>query len=362
MNNDLENSAQDAAALPPAPRRENMAERMERYAVEKIEAICAMRGDYDDGQLIGYVYREDLQGGRYACAPANRALDDHEFGIMYGPGVYTVLYHHKPDDGSRLKHVRSLRYHIDSSYADLHEKFCIENGLTPRAGRLTRGTNTQSLGGFNVAAALDPKNMQGYAQFLGVLKTILAPPGEDARTLQMLMAQNTELIKSLAAPRTGGTSDAIVTEALRMLKTGGGKGTDFQDMLQNLGQMKEVISGFLPAPAAGVVQDAEEQETPMQKMINKALDHLPDLLAAYNGNVAAAAAAAANDKKNKLTGLLIKNSPALQAQFHSAMVDRFGREHADQWATAYGITPPNILPFPEAPPAPPQQQLKQVVF
>jgi hypothetical protein len=359
MNDKQETEAQDAGK-----RRETLAERQERIALEKVEAIFAMRGDYDDGQLIGYVYREDLQGSRYSCAPATRALDDHEFGIIYGPGDYSVQYFQRPDDGGRLKHVRSLRYHIDSSYLDLHEKYCAEHGLTPRAGKLTRGTNSQSLGGPNLAAVLDPKNMQGYAQFLGVLKTIMAPPGEDARTLQMLMAQNTELIRSLAAPRAGGTSDTILIEALRILKTGSGKnGSDFQEMLQNLGQIKEVMSGFLPAPAgAAEREEIETTESPMEKMINKALDHLPVLLQAYNGNVQAAAAAAAGDKKNKLTGLLIKNSPALQQQFYGAMVERFGREHADQWAAAYGIAPPNILPFPEQAQAAPQQQFKQVVF
>jgi hypothetical protein len=292
-------------------------------------------------------------------------MEDNDIGLEYGPGKYRIIYFREDESGVR-KAITTMHYNIGREYLELHRQHCQQNGKACSFDNGLDFTGSNLRGGNGLADLLEPKKMQAAAGFLAALKMILNPDNGGDKNLKYIMDQNAALIQAAFSSKKDGPSDAIVTKAMEILSKPPRQTEQesFEEKLESLGRLQTMAARLMPATAAAIVEhDEPENLSPMEKLINMALDALPAFLEAHNGNVKAAAAAAQN--KNKLTAAMLKSSPKLQAQFYESMAGRFGTAQADQWAAAYGIARPNVIPFSTAPqstPEPAQTQARKVVF
>jgi hypothetical protein len=316
--------------------------------VQRIERLSTLRG-IEDCEVVGYVYREHWDKSRVALPPISQILMDHEFAPMFGPGKFYVSYFRREDtddlEAGKLKSLGSIQYSIGLEYAEIHREFCRSTGrpcMLDGQGYQPGHQRPQS----GLAELLDVDKMKAAAGFLASLKLILHPENGAGAQNEKLMV---EMVRALGARNQGPApmGEMIVSEALKMItsKPAQEKAPGVLDQVNQLVQLREALGSLAGAPAA----EEPEESSPMEKMISKALDNLPELLKAFNGNVAAAAEQA--KKKHPIEAALIKHSPDLQRQFYSAMVEKYGAPMANQWAASYGIQPPAVT-IHQAPPDP----------
>jgi len=314
--------------------------REQERIIERIEKLSYLRG-LDGAEVTGYVYRENWDKTRVSLPPLTGVLMDHEFAPIYGPGRFFVSYFCREDSDEgegKLKSMGSVQYSIGIEYAEIHREFCRNTGRQCHLdGNAFLPGMQRPQGG--LGDLLEPEKMKAAAGFLASLKLILHPDnGGTAAANEKLMI---EMIRALGnKQQSAPMGEMIVSEALKMIthKAPEVKAPAMIDQVEQLLKLKDALGSLVGnAPA----QDEIEDSSPMEKMIGKALDNLPELLKMFNGNVQAAATEA--KKKHPIEAALIRVSPNLQAQFYNAMRERYGAQMADQWASSYGIQPPAII-------------------
>lgn len=339
---------------------------------EEIEnRLCLMhdiRGGLDaGGELIGYVYRINQDKSRTALPPVNEFLMDADFGLIHGPGSYNVSYFQRTDSNNVLKPLKTISYKIGREFIELHKNFCAENNIPCYLIENNSPVNGPQTGLINY---LDSDKLKAAAGFLGALKLILAPEGGAGSNLNIILEQNKELIKNLAAPREN-ISESIVNQAFKMLAAPNARNEqpqqlDIFEQAKNFKAMKDLFSDETKS-------EADPADTMHNKMIEKAMENLPALLDLFKGHIPSAAKHLKKSKPFEAAALRL--NPKLQADFYSAISAKFGTAAAQIWAKEYGINPNNLIPFkPAAGPAqevqpvqvqeqtPQPEKLKKVVF
>lgn len=290
--------------------------------------------------VVGYVYREkSLDSSRTGSGRIRKVLDDHDFGIRFGPGDFFVTYKFHKNDNSIES--TSIRYSNGMEYAVLHRQYCNENRIPfyDHAGAF------QQQNGGGIMDLLDRNRIEALAGLAGLAKQVFAPPPNNAD------ATNLKLMELLAARSNNGLSDQIVIESIKSMRPQAAAALpppspreslrDQMDLFRELAEVRELVQP----------KDKEEKETgPMSFLIEKALEILPDILAKHNGNETAAAQAL--KQQNIFVRTMLKK-PSVQKEFYAAAVENYGPESAARWARGFGLEPSAITS-----PAAPKQALK----
>ena len=309
--------------------RETREQRKARELSDKLDNLNQLRGlDFDE--LVGYVYREILHGGRQSLPPLENIALDHEMGLMYGPGRYFVLYDVTMENGEHIK--KSVKYNIGPEYAEMHRRFCLENGR-PCFLDLQQAQRPQ---GMALADFFTEDKAKGLIALLGAVKMVLGGRNdEQSETLKYMLDQQTKTLNILLTNKAAAPSmpDALVSEAFRMLTKRQEPANPLADMRTQLDFMRDLQSIVNPGQAA---PETEKEMGMVEKLIEKALEVLPAFLAQHNGNIEKAATAA--KKQNPLVMSFLKNKDA-QRGAYSGLVKKFGQSAADQWARSFGLDP-----------------------
>lgn len=315
-------------------KRETKEEREARRIHERMAQVFKIRGVAEETEIMGYCYRKTWNGKPSTLPPVDGFIDDHEMGLLYGPGQYVVNYFRADNNAE----VGVLRYNIGMEYAQLHRDACLQEGRPCFLDSMASISGHKPPPGSQLMDLLSEDKLKGVAAFLGTMKMIMAPaaPAPD-NSQNMLMV---EMFKAMAQPRQN-TSDAIAAEALKML-AGPREQQNPAKMLRDQIDMFRDLQTITNPAAAAAREDSEREEnmSPMERMIGKALDALPTLLEKFGGNVEQAAQAA--KKANPMETFALKQSPALQRDFYGACVKRYGKDMADRWARSYGLEPAKL--------------------
>jgi len=292
----------------------------------RIEQICELRG-MDADEVAAYVYRESAHSGRTTLPPHDRVLQDHELGLIYGPGRYYVSYVVQMMDGT--KKTANLRYNIGREYLPLHRAFCAENGLPCLADMQADAPRPSGLSDF-----LTREKVESIAGIAGLLKSILAPNNE---AMQMLQAQQIEMIRSMGGNKQS-LPESLLVEAFKSLKPAAPVAAlpAPPSLREQLDLFHEIRDAVAPAPAP--VHQSEDAG-PMQFFIDKAMDLFPSILEKFNGNETAAAQAI--KKENFLVRSMMKK-PDVQKSFYRAALENYGEQRADNIARGFGINPASL--------------------
>ena len=324
--------------------RETREQRKEKELGEKLDALNQLRGiDFDE--VMGYVYREVMHGGRQALPPLESIAFDHEIGLLYGPGRYNVLYEVTAADGQKTR--RSVRYHIGQEYAPLHRQYCQENGRPCSLDQLQPQRPGLAFGDF-----LTEEKAKGLIALLGAVKMVLGGRGDDqAETLKFMLDQQQKTLAAVlqSKPAAQAFPESLMTEAFKMLSRRAEPSDSMGGVRNQLELFREMQAIVNPPP----VIESREDAGPMEKLIEKALEILPSFLAQHNGNIPQAAAAA--KKKNPLLISFLKNKDA-QRGAYAGLLKRYGRAEADKWAVSFGLDPSNLAALDVTAQAPAQQQ------
>lgn len=309
-------------AAKPATKEERELARLQA----RIEQIHELRG-MDADEVAAYVYRESPHSGRTALPPHDRILQDHELGLIYGPGRYFVSYVVHMLDGSKT--TANLRYNIGREYLPLHRAFCAENGLPCLADMQNEAPRPSGL-----SDLLTREKVESIAGIAGLLKSILAPNNQ---AMEMLQAQQIEMIRSMGSNKQS-LPESLLVEAFKSLKPAAPVPAlpappSLREQLDLFHEIREAV-----APAPAPVQQSEDAG-PMQFFIDKAMDLFPAILEKFNGNETAAAQAI--KKENFLVRSMMKK-PDVQKSFYRAAVENYGEQRADNIARGFGINPASL--------------------
>lgn len=294
---------------------------------KKIADLAALRGlECDD--ITGYVYRLGANKRRYALPQTEEILTDNDIGEMYGPGSYEVTYHLNLEDGT-VKH-STYAYNVDREYAEIHRNYCLLNGKKCYLDSPNELNKTP----FNLAEMFSKEKIESIVLLVGALKTIMGEKGGGGELAMMreVMSENTKLMAAALSPKQN-FSDSLVTEAFKQLSH-----RKEEIKVEPMEQMRAQLEFFRDlgmVPAGQSNQDNENMGT-VDKLIEKAIEFLPGLLQANNGNIPAAAAAA--KKSNPLVSMYLKNKDAQKAMY-MALIRDYGKDAADQWARGFNIDP-----------------------
>lgn len=309
-------------AAKPATKEERELARLQA----RIEQIHELRG-MDADEVAAYVYRESPHSGRTALPPHDRILQDHELGLIYGPGRYFVSYVVHMLDGTKT--TANLRYNIGREYLPLHRAYCAENGLPCLADMQNEAPRPSGL-----SDLLTREKVESIAGIAGLLKSILAPNNQ---AMEMLQAQQIEMIRSMGSNKQS-LPESLLVEAFKSLKPAAPVPVlpappSLREQLDLFHEIREVV-----APAPAPVQQSEDAG-PMQFFIDKAMDLFPSILEKFNGNETAAAQAI--KKENFLVRSMMKK-PDVQKSFYRAAVENYGEQRADNIARGFGINPASL--------------------
>lgn len=290
----------------------------------RIEQIHELRG-MDADEVTAYVYRESTHSGRTALPPHDQILQDHELGLIYGPGRYYVSYVVHLMDGTKTS--ANMRYNIGREYMPLHRAYCAENGLPCLADMQAEAPR----GGF--ADLLTREKVESIAGIAGLLKSILAPNNQ---AIEMLQAQQIEMIRSMGGQKQN-LPEALLVEAFKSLKPAAPAPAlpappSLREQLDLFHEIREIAA---PAPAPA----PQEDQGPMQFFIDKAMDLFPAILEKFNGNETAAAEAI--KRENFLVRSMMKK-PDVQKSFYRAALENYGEQRADNIARGFGINPASL--------------------
>ena len=310
--------------------RESRDQRKQRELSEKIDQLNSLRG-LDFEEVIGYVYREVFGGGRQALPPVENIASDHDFGQLYGPGKYMVLYEVVlEDNGERVK--RTIRYNIGPEYAAIHKQYCLENNrpclLDSYGQQGGRGP------GFQISDYLTEDKVKGLIGLLGAVKMILGSRNDsESETLKFMLEQQSKTLQAVLTQKPAASSmpDTLVSEAFKLLTHRQEPKNHLATMREQLDFMRDLQGITNPAP---IVE--EKELSPLEKLFEKALEIIPGLLQQHNGNIEKAAAAA--KKQHPFITSFLKNRDA-QRGAYSGLVKKYGKEAADRWAAGFGIDP-----------------------
>jgi hypothetical protein len=340
--------------------KKTLSQKINEELENRLCLLHELRGGIDSGaEVIGYVYRINHDKTRTSLPPIDEILLDSDFGILHGPGQFQVSYFKRPDIEKNLEPLKTIGYKIGREFTELHKNFCLENNL-PCYLAIAENLGAPSAPANQLLGYLNEDRLKAAAGFLGALKLILAP--NDNQNLNVILEQNRDLMRQIAAPKGDSIPESILSEAFKMIRAEK-KQPDLFDQINQVKQIKDLFFDQDQGHRAG--DDSGDAMT--NNIINKAMDALPQLLEMFNNSIPKAAQ---HLKKTKpLEAMALKMNPKLQGDFYQAMKAKFGEQAANLWAKEYGISPKNLIPF-KAPPvpveivqeAPHKEPLKQMVF
>ena len=312
--------------------RETRDQRKQRELAEKIDEINALRG-LDFSEIVGYCYREVMHGGRQSLPPLENIVQDHELGLIYGPGRYMVLYEVYLEDGTKVK--KSIKYNIGPEYNRLHHDYCQQNGLPCYLDQVQQ----QTKGGFALSEFMTEDKVKGLIALLGAVKMVMGGQGSQSETenLRFMLEQQNKTLNTLltSKPAAGaGITDTLVSEAFKLLSNRQQAPNQLDSMRQQLDFIRDLQGMANPAQ-----EPIEKDESAMEKLISKALEILPAFLQQHNGNIERAAAAA--KKQNPMIMAFLKNKDA-QRGAYAGLLNQYGKEKADRWAHSFGLDPSTL--------------------
>jgi len=313
--------------------------REERQLIEienRMARLQELRGNNALYDVRGYCYRETLGSEKTALPPVTDFLEDHQIGVMFGPGKYVVNYHFFGLDGDK-KAQRSFTYNIGPEYAVLHREHCTQTGAPCWLDAQTRipGISGQSESLLSVILSKD--KLEGVAALLAMVRAFF-PANSSNSDLKDILAENYKLLGTAIGAGKGQKNDTISDKIVelsvaRMME----KPNPKKEMLEQLDFVNQIREMTAPAPYREEPPAMTEEKTgPFDKMINLAMEHLPAFLERFGGDEQRAAQQI--KKENPAASIMLMN-PSARKAFYSAMVTEHGQESADKWARGFGIDP-----------------------
>lgn len=324
----------------PTSRKERQQAEME----QRIKKLSTLRGNESIYDIVGYPYREIVGAKRSSLPPVDNFLEDHELGLMYGPGKYVVVYKYVDpisgdEDGEQCS---TISYQIGAEYAQLHRDHCQLTGqpcfLDSRAQ--IPGMHQQQESG--LSSLLNEDKMKGIIGLLGAVKMLLGNNDNGGAYRDQLENQTKLLQAVLTRGQTGGNgiSETLISTAFNRLL----EPPRQDDPRKILSDQLELFSKFdaLRNPEAArerQEQDEERMKSPIERMIDKAMDFLPVFLERFNGDERQAAIQL---KKEHPEAKMMLASPKMRQLFYEAVCREHGQLSADKWAQGLGIDPSSL--------------------
>jgi len=320
-------------------------ERQQAEMEDRIKRLSKLRGNESIYDIIGYPYRELVGKTRSTLPPVDTFLEDHELGLMFGPGKYTVVYKYidpisGKEDGEECS---TISYSIGVEYTQLHREHCQQTGqhcyLDARS--IVPGIPQQPESG--LASLLNEDKMKGIIGLLSAVKMLLGNDDRGSVYRDQLDSQTKLLQAVLTKGQPGGGngfSETLMTTAVsRLLEPP--KQVDASQMLKD---QLDLFSRFQELKDPAIARERQEQEeermkSPLDRMIDKAMDYLPIFLERFNGDERAAAVQL---KKEHPEAKLMLQSPKMRQQFYEAVCREHGQLSADKWAQGLGIDPASL--------------------
>jgi predicted Zn-dependent protease with MMP-like domain len=183
-----------------------------------------------------------------------------------------------------------------------------------------------------------------------ILKQFLGTGGGQ-NDLKEILAENYKLLGTVLASQGGNKkndiSDEILKASVQKMLNPGNPLKEVMSAMESATQIKGMFSG-----ESSSERDSEEggemkrEPSRFDKLIDLAMDHLPDFLARFGGDETQAGAAL--KKENKMAGVMLHN-PAARKAFYEALVAEHGQESADRWAKGLGYSPSQFHAQPQQP-------------
>lgn len=326
--------------------REERENRRNEHRLGRIAELKKKSDQCDD--VLGYVYREaDLDNGKSSAGRIRNVLDDYEFGIVHGPGKFTVAYMFYNADGSTSR--TSVKYQIGYEYADLHRQYCEEHNKPFKdiSGQF-RNQNQNQNQKSGLSELLNPEKIESLVALTGVAKSIFGNNNNDL--LEKIIANQSN-------QNSSSLSEAIVIESIKGMRRENEtpalppQANSIRDQLDLFKEIKEITE---PEP---------EKDDKVSKYIEMALDNLPGILKEFNGDEKKAAEHI--KKENILVRTMLKRK-GVRDEFYKAAVENYGVESAKRFARGFGIDV-NSLPSSNtkrvhAEPAPQVQRAGSITF
>lgn len=329
-------------------------ERQHEAMEARLDRLAELRGDAIE-DVVGYVYRETWGSDKTSLPPIRGVLEDHELGLLYGPGRYIVSYRfvdlskiRDEDDETELGYLKksstTIRYSIGPEYADLHREDCATHGRKCYLDSRASIPGFESPKETGLMSVFKDDNIKGVMAFLTVLKQFFPSHG-GSDDLRVMLAENTKIIQAMANGNRN-ASGMLPEKILELTMT---KMLERPEQKSPGALLKEQMDIFdmiesrrnPEASERRREQEEERMKTPFDKLIEKAMDVLPVFLAKFDGDESKAAAAV--KRENPMASVMLR-SPVAQKAFYRATVEKHGQLAADRWASAFGIDPSTMRP------------------
>lgn len=318
-------------------KRLTRAERQSAKMEERIKKLSKLRGNEDIEEIIGYVYRENLTGKRTSLPPVKSFLEDHQVGVIYGPGEYAIVYKYIDIvSGLTEEECTTIPYSIGPEYAEIHREHCAQTGqkcyLDSRA--VIPGQERQES---VFTSFLNEDKIKGLIGLLGAVKMILGNDDKSA-DLRAMLDSNTKLLASAIGSKGGNSfPDQLMTMTMTKLLEGPKETSPAKVMKEQL----ELFQSLETLRNPQLAQQREEQEqermkSPIEKTIDKVLEHLPAFLARFDGDEQKASQQL---KREHPEAHLLKFRPEYASALYVATAKKYGIMSADKWALGLGIDP-----------------------
>lgn len=304
---------------------------------ERLERIHFLRGLENDYDIRGYVYKIRTNGRRDTCAPVDSVLDDHDFGIQYGPGLYEVIYVVKDLDEKETR--KCVSYSIHSSYKALHKSWCIENGIEFIDESFTQAAAPAAGPRFDFSRLMTPEGATAILGAVEALKRLFS--GGQSDLLRDLLNQQNKVIESAlsGSKKENALENKIMAAAVDRMLAPAKSG--FEEMRGQIDMLKEL------GLATGLIQESTDEKGPGAAILEKALEHLPALLERFANNPVHAGRALIREQPGARILLASKKN---QAAAIAAVQARHGSQVAQGLAQGAGIKPSVISNALKTPP------------
>ena len=289
---------------------------------ERLEKLAELRGIEDEFEVKGYVYKIRANNSRDTCRPAYAVLDDHEFGLQYGPGKYEVVY---IVNGTR-ENSRHIHYSIHPSYKSLHKEWCLENGEdfydeSQQVAQIAQGAPR-----IDFSKLMTPEGAAAIFAGVEALKRVFG--GGQNELMRDMMNQQARVIESAlgGSKKESALENKIMSAAVERLLAP--QKSNFEEMRGQIDMLKEL------GVSTGLLQDPHEEKGPGSAIIEKALEHLPALLERFANNPVHAGRALIREQPGARLLLATKKN---QAAAIEAVQRKHGSEIAQGLAQGVGI-------------------------
>jgi hypothetical protein len=325
-------------------------ERQQAHLEARLDRLLELRGENID-DVTGYVYRENWGSGKVSLPPIQGVLEDHEFGIHFGPGRYSVVYRFidldqetKGEEDFKPKNT-TIIYQIGPEYAELHREDCRINNRQCYIDSKAIIPGMEPPKESVLASILNEDKIKGLVGLLGAVKLLLGNK-DGSEDLRMMLTENTKLLQTALGGSRKNESNSFPEKIMeislnRLLENKPDKSP--REQLKDQMEMFSMVRDLANPEAAETKRAAKEESMkgPLEKMVDKAMDILPVFLERFNGDERKAAQAV--QKENPMAKLLLSSKDAQEA-FYRSTSRQYGSAAADRWAQGFGIDPSRFQP------------------